>query len=122
MTLVFIVGFFATFVSSTYESIQLYQQLNIRALDPLVVVLTKAYWNGLIALALIGLISIAALVDLVQSRKISRRFERITEVIARFSEGHTQHRVEVRTSDPIGRLGSAFNRMADIVVDNLEKY
>jgi serine phosphatase RsbU (regulator of sigma subunit) len=62
---------------------------------------------GLIGLALIGIVPL--------SGRLTRNLDRLSEGVSRISEGDYRARVEVRSSDEIGTLAAAFNRMAEDV-------
>ncbi len=67
-------------------------------------------WFVWVALVSVGL---AALISLVFSRALSTRIEAVVTATRRFSGGDLAWRLPVRGDDELGRLGSAFNEMAE---------
>lgn len=59
---------------------------------------------GFIALALIGIVPL--------SNRLTRNLSKLTEGVDRISQGDYSARVPLKTGDEIGRLATAFNRMA----------
>jgi len=72
--------------------------------------------SGLVILATLGLYVAFA-------NSISRRIRRLATTADRYSDGDLKARVEVRSSDEIGQLGLAFNKMAgelEVLYSDLE--
>jgi signal transduction histidine kinase len=56
---------------------------------------------------------LAALLSFLLTRTVLRPLSQMTDVTQRIASGDYSARVEVRSTDEVGRLGLAFNRMAD---------
>jgi signal transduction histidine kinase len=54
-------------------------------------------------------------------RRLTRRLRARREVVERLAQGQLDQRVAVESEDEIGRLGIAFNRMADTLAGRLEE-
>ncbi|RMH70187.1 MAG: HAMP domain-containing protein [Gemmatimonadetes bacterium] len=52
---------------------------------------------------------------------LTRRFRVMTTVVRQFEQGDYQQRMPFESNDDIGRLGRAFNQMADTVVASMEQ-
>lgn len=73
--------------------------------------LRSVRWAALVAGA-VALLA-AALLAVILVAQLSRPLRRLILATARIAEGDLAHRVVVRTRDEIGRLGRAFNEMAE---------
>jgi signal transduction histidine kinase len=62
-----------------------------------------------------------AVVGLLLFFLVTRRLTNLTRVLQRFHAGDQGERILVRSNDEIGRLGVAFNRMADTIAASMEK-
>jgi methyl-accepting chemotaxis protein len=72
---------------------------------------TRILLIGMIAVFLfVGLCIVAAVV---LARRMSRPLDRLMEGIIAISSGDLEHRLDITTSDEIGKLASTFNQMAD---------
>ena len=67
--------------------------------------------------ATLSAFALAGALSFLLTRKVLRPLSQMMEVTRRLSEGDYSARVQVRSNDEVGRLGAAFNRMAD----NLER-
>ncbi len=67
--------------------------------------------------ATLSAFALAGALSFLLTRKVLRPLLQMMEVTRRLSEGDYSARVQVRSRDEVGRLGAAFNRMAD----NLER-
>jgi len=65
-------------------------------------------------------LTLALLLSYLLTRRVLRPLARMTEISGEFAAGNFADRVSVRTEDEVGRLGRAFNRMADSLAQ-LEK-
>ncbi len=52
---------------------------------------------------------------------LTRRLRQRKEAIEAFEQGHYDRRVPVESSDEIGQLGAAFNRMADTITQSMDE-
>ena len=68
--------------------------------------LIPAVWALLIAATLL----VAALINI---HSVAWPVERLTDAVSRFAAGHLDERVRIEWADEFGRLGEAFNEMAD---------
>lgn len=68
---------------------------------------------GLVALALFGIVPVA--------NHLTRDIERVMEGVDRIGRGDLESPVDVRSSNEIGRLGHAFNRMAQDLKSHQER-
>ncbi len=66
------------------------------------------------------LFAFTALAGLLLFALLTRRFRDLTRTVTAFAGGELDQRVEIRSGDEIGRLGTAFNEMADRLQQNLE--
>lgn len=76
-----------------------------------------AVWGALVGAA-------AVLTSFITIRSIARPVERLTTAAERLAAGHLKERVQVKWADEFGRLGTAFNDMADhlqVIYDELEQ-
>jgi serine phosphatase RsbU (regulator of sigma subunit) len=71
------------------------------------------YGLALVSLAMFGIIPL--------SSRMTRNVTSLTDGVERLADGDLSTRVPVRTKDEIGRLGGAFNRMAEQLSDNQRK-
>lgn len=67
--------------------------------------------------------TLALLLSFLLTRRVLRPLSRMTEITGEVARGNYAERVEVTTSDEVGQLGLAFNRMADSLerVEKLRK-
>jgi GAF domain-containing protein/HAMP domain-containing protein len=68
--------------------------------------LVPAVWGGLVGVA-------AVIASFITIRSIARPVERLTAAAERLATGRLDERVRIEWSDEFGRLGAAFNEMAD---------
>jgi len=71
--------------------------------------------GGAFALGLVAIGAVIALLVIPVSRFISRPINELRDSAQRIAEGDLSHRAGVKSKDEIGRLGRAFNHMADRV-------
>jgi signal transduction histidine kinase len=71
----------------------------------------------MLALAFIA----AAIIGLILFGLLTRRFNRLYHVVHEFQKGHHDVRVNDSSRDEIGRLGQAFDQMADTLAANMEQ-
>lgn len=74
--------------------------------------------TAFVMLALILLVT--GVSGLVLFSLVTRRLHRVTETVERFREGSYEERCPEDSRDEIGRLGDAFNEMADTITSNIE--
>jgi HAMP domain-containing protein len=79
---------------------------------------TTAATNFSLGMMLVGL-AVVSMIPL--SGRFVRDVRRLEEGAARLAEGDLEARVEVRSSDELGRLASAFNHMAGQISDHQRK-
>ncbi len=72
------------------------------------------------AVSLLLALGFTGIVGLIAFAFLTRRFRKMIESVKKFAQGNYQHRIEVRSQDEIGQLATAFNQMADTIVDNME--
>ena len=65
---------------------------------------------GLVCIALVGIIPL--------SRRLTRKLTALTDGVEQLAEGHLETRVPEGSSDELGRLSRAFNRMAGQLAEN----
>lgn len=93
--------------------------LEIAALTPLEEdFLRSIQWAALVAGA--AALFASALLAVLLVAQLSRPLGRLIEATARIAKGDLAHRVVLRTRDEIGRLGQAFNEMAE-ALENSER-
>jgi len=74
--------------------------------------------------ALVGLglvVLVVAGLGLLLFRRLTQRLRHMQSVVAGFEQGDFDRRIEVHSSDEIGRLAECFNRMADTLVETMEE-
>lgn len=64
-------------------------------------------WAGLVAVA------VAIILSFLITRRVLKPLSEMTQITDRYASGNFSSRVDVTTSDEVGELGTAFNRMAD---------
>jgi len=69
--------------------------------------------NQFLAYSVIGLGLIAVILSFFTARRISRPLQELTAAAEGLAEGNPGLRVQVATSDEVGRLATSFNRMAE---------
>lgn len=77
--------------------------------------LQNSYLLRALPLYLLLALGASVVVGLVLFALLTRRFRRLTATVLRFKEGDFGGRVDARGRDEIGRLGRAFNEMADTI-------
>jgi signal transduction histidine kinase len=75
--------------------------------------------NSMTGLAIIIITTL--LLGLLVFRLLTHRLRAVTSTVVAFEHGQLEQRVEVKTEDEIGQLGSSFNQMADTLVANMEE-
>ena len=75
--------------------------------------------NTFIGLGLI--LSVTLLLGLLLFRLLTNRLKHVSETVKSFEQGQLEKRVDVRTTDEIGELGTIFNQMADTLVANMDE-
>lgn len=93
----------------------LYVILNGCSADAIASTFQQTYVWRTFASSLLLALGFTTVVGLVLFWMLTRRFRSLTEVVQRFTEGDYEGRVEDDTDDEIGRLGRAFNEMADTI-------
>ena len=68
--------------------------------------LVSAVWLSIVVVVLMG-------ATLINIRGMVQPVERLTEAASRLAAGHLDERIRVEWTDEFGRLGEAFNQMAD---------
>lgn len=88
-------------------------RLTYRAVGDFVIVMGSACF--MLALALVG-----TLIGMLLSHFFTKRFQNLTEAIARFTGGDYSTRVAAGPDDEVGLHGRAFNQMATTIQENFE--
>jgi len=78
-------------------------------------ILKTALW-GLVAVLLVG-----AGLGLLLFYRLTKRLRAMQDVVADFEQGRFDRRVQVTTSDEVGRLGECLNQMADTLDETMEE-
>jgi signal transduction histidine kinase len=60
-----------------------------------------------------------AIIGLILFGMITRRFQRMTQIVNEFANGNLDQRIEITSHDEIGQLAAAFNQMADTIQHNI---
>jgi signal transduction histidine kinase len=102
------------------EAGYLYVILNGCSLDAIASTLQNTYvWRTLLTNLLLAL-GAASLVGLLLFRVTTRRFRALTDTVRAFKNGAYDERAHADQEDEIGRLGQAFNEMADTIAAQME--
>lgn len=76
---------------------------------------------GLTGIFLLGILSLSFFSINMATKHIARPTQDLLESMKLFGKGNLSHRVEVKTTDEIGQIGSEYNRMADNIETLIEK-
>ncbi len=63
----------------------------------------------------------AAFVGLISFALLTKRFNRMTEIVKKFEHGEFDERIAIHSDDEVAQLASAFNQMADTIVANMDE-
>ncbi len=66
-------------------------------------------------------LSVSTVVAWIVFHRLMKRFARITVVLTSFRDGNFAARIMDKTDDDIGEHGRAFDKMADVIVDNMDR-
>jgi signal transduction histidine kinase len=99
----------------------LYVILGGKHYDETAAMLAESYIikNSMIGLAIIILGTV--ILGLIIFRWLTFRLSNMTETVTAFEHGQLEKRVDIRSNDEIGVLGSSFNNMADTLVANMDE-
>jgi len=82
------------------------------------------YWSqhdgSLLLRSALLVIAVAAILDQVLLRTVTRPVAKVMLAAQRFGHGHLEERIPVRTASPFGDLAASFNAMADQLSDTLQ--
>ena len=76
---------------------------------------------GLTGIFLLGILILSFLSISMATKHIARPTQDLLESMKLFGRGNLSHRVEVKTTDEIGQIGSEYNRMAENIETLIEK-
>ena len=76
---------------------------------------------GLTGIFLMGILILSFLSISMATKHIARPTQDLLESMKLFGRGNLSHRVEVKTTDEIGQIGSEYNRMAENIETLIEK-
>lgn len=82
--------------------------------------LRESYLLKTIVKGLLFSVSGAAFVGLLLFALLTRRIHSMSEVIEEFKQGNYRQRIAVQSRDEVGKLGLAFNQLADTIVAKTE--
>jgi signal transduction histidine kinase len=83
--------------------------------------LRHRYLTSALVQALILSIACVGIAGLALFALLTRRLQAVARSVREFEQGSYDKRVKVSSRDEIGKLGRAFNRMADTIAANMEK-
>ena len=84
---------------------------------------TEAAIAGLrnaVATAMVLVLAIGALTIYLVVTRMTRPLKELTAMVERVAEEQSEETIEVRTGDEIGTLAAAFNKMSQVIVNNLK--
>lgn len=93
----------------------LYVILNGCSADAIASTFKQTYVGRTLAFSVLLALGFTTIVGLVLFWLLTRRFRSLTNTVRQFKEGDYDQRVTVGADDEIGRLGRAFNEMADTI-------
>lgn len=88
---------------------------------PLIKQLDQAYFYGFWSLGFLSFIVIAAIIDLFVVMRTARQFREVSRSIISFANGNLHIRIRESASGPMGDLQKSFNKMADTIVENIQR-
>ena len=83
--------------------------------------LRERYTVSALVRALLLSILCVGVVGIVMFALLATRLQRVVRTVKEFEGGNYEQRVKAKSTDEIGELGRAFNRMADTIAANLQK-
>ncbi|MEM6646516.1 MAG: HAMP domain-containing sensor histidine kinase [Bacteroidota bacterium] len=98
----------------------LYIVLGSERYQSVAAMVSGSYIAGTLWKAFALILLVTALVGLLLFALLTRRLSAMSHAVQRFSSGQHDARVDVRSADEIGQLGTTFNRMADTIVQNMD--
>lgn len=103
------------------EGCYLYVILSGQQFDETAAMVQSSYIlrNTFIGLALI--LGVTLVLGLIVFRLLTGRLTHVSETVKSFEQGQLEKRVNVKTDDEIGALGTSFNQMADTLVANMDE-
>ncbi len=89
--------------------------------DSAAAMVRDSYILRLSTIVLLSVFLVTGLVGLLLFNLLTKKFQRMTEVVRQFEHGDYRKRITVESQDEVGGLARAFNQMADTIVRNMEE-